>query len=211
MLAVTDSGTGMNAETQSHLFEPFFTTKEVGKGTGLGLSTVYGIVKQSEGYIWCYSEVGVGTTFKVYLPRADAEVSPGRPPTEVRLAQGSETVLLIEDDPLLRDLLHEALEGAGYTVLVADQGAKALETAHEYAGAIDLVVTDVIMPGLTGKQAAERIVAERPEVKILFISGYTNEAIARHGVLEPGARFLSKPFTPDELLRRVRDVLDGRP
>ncbi len=157
MLAVTDSGTGMNAETQSHLFEPFFTTKEVGKGTGLGLSTVYGIVKQSEGYIWCYSEVGVGTTFKVYLPRADAEVSPGRPPTEVRLAQGSETVLLIEDDPLLRDLLHEALEGAGYTVLVADQGAKALETAHEYAGAIDLVVTDVIMPGLTGKQAAERI------------------------------------------------------
>jgi CheY-like chemotaxis protein len=208
MLALTDSGTGMDAETQSHLFEPFFTTKEMGKGTGLGLSTVYGIVKQSEGYIWCYSEVGVGTTFKVYLPRVHEEAAPGRQTTSPPLIRGSGTVLLIEDDPALRNLLSETLEGGGYTVLVADGGAKALEIAAEYPGAIQLVVTDVIMPGLTGRQAAQEIQAGRPEVRILFISGYTDEAIARHGLLEPGVNFLAKPFTPDALLRKVRAVLD---
>jgi CheY-like chemotaxis protein len=210
MLAVTDSGMGMDAETQAHLFEPFFTTKETGKGTGLGLSTVYGIVKQSEGYIWCYSEVGVGTTFKIYLPRVDEEASPGLKLPAPRMAQGSETVLLIEDDPSLRDLLCETLEGAGYTVLVAEGGTNALQIADEYAGAIQLIVTDVIMPGLTGRQAAEKIKSARSEVEILFISGYTSEAIAKHGVLEPEARYLSKPFAPDDLLRKVRDVLDGR-
>ena len=211
MLAVTDSGMGMDAETQSHLFEPFFTTKEMGKGTGLGLSTVYGIVKQSGGYIWCYSEVGLGTTFKVYLPRVDEETAPAnRPAAAAPSAGGSETLLLIEDDPALRELLAETLEEGGYTVLVANDGAAALQIADEYAGAIHLIVTDVIMPGLTGRQAAETIKAARSEVEILFISGYTNDAIAKHGVLEPGAKFLSKPFTPDELLRKVREVLDGR-
>jgi len=210
MLAVSDSGMGMDTETQSHLFEPFFTTKEMGKGTGLGLSTVYGIVKQSEGYIWCYSEVGAGTTFKIYLPRVDQEASASPRRTAVRLPHGSETVLLIEDDESLRDLLSEILEGAGYTVLVADDGVEALHIADEYAGAIPLIVTDVIMPGLTGRQAADQIKSARSEVEILFISGYTNEAIGKHGVLEPGAQFLSKPFTPTDLLRKVRDVLDGR-
>jgi PAS domain S-box-containing protein len=210
MLTVTDSGMGMDAETQSHLFEPFFTTKEMGKGTGLGLSTVYGIVKQSEGYIWYYSEVGVGTTFKIYLPRVDEEASPVHKPTAIRLAHGSETVLLIEDDGSLRDVVCEILEGAGYTVLVADGGAKALQIADEYTGAIQLIVTDVIMPGLSGKHAAETIKSARSEVEILFISGYTSEAIAKHGVLEAGAKFLSKPFTTEDLLRKIRDVLDGR-
>jgi two-component system cell cycle sensor histidine kinase/response regulator CckA len=210
MLAVTDSGMGMDAETQSHLFEPFFTTKEMGRGTGLGLSTVYGIVKQSEGYIWCYSEVGVGTTFKIYLPRVDEEASPVHKPTAVRLAHGSETVLLIEDDSALRALVCEILESAGYTVLVADSGAKALQIAEEYSGAIQLTITDVIMPGLSGRHAAEKIKSARSEVEILFISGHTSEAIAKHGVLEAGAKFLSKPFTTEDLLRKIRDVLDGR-
>jgi len=210
MLAVTDTGMGMDAETQSHLFEPFFTTKEVGKGTGLGLSTVYGIVKQSDGYIWCYSEVGVGTTFKIYLPRVDEQASLPRKPSAVRLVHGSETVLLIEDDSALRALVCEILESAGYTVLVADSGAKALQIAEEYSGAIQLIVTDVIMPGLSGRHAAEKIKSARSEVEILFISGYTSEAIAKHGVLEAEAKFLSKPFTTEALLRKVRDVLDGR-
>jgi CheY-like chemotaxis protein len=199
MLAVTDSGMGMDAETQAHLFEPFFTTKETGKGTGLGLSTVYGIVKQSEGYIWCYSEVGVGTTFKIYLPRVDEEVSPVHRRAAVRLAHGSETVLLIEDDGSLRHVVCEILEGAGYTVLVADGGAKALQIADEYTGPIQLIVTDVIMPGFSGRHAAQKIKSARAEVEILFISGYTSEAIAKHGVL-----------TTEDLLRKVRDVLDGR-
>jgi two-component system, cell cycle sensor histidine kinase and response regulator CckA len=210
MLAVTDSGIGMDAETQSHLFEPFFTTKEMGKGTGLGLATVYGIVKQSEGYIWCDSEVGIGTTFKIYLPRVDEEAEPVHKPIAVRLARGTETVLLIEDDESLRNVVCEILEGAGYTVLVADEGAKALRIAAEYTGAIHLIVTDVIMPGLNGRKAAERIKAARSEVEILFISGYTSDAIAKHGVLEAGAKFLNKPFTTEDLLRRVRDVLDDR-
>jgi CheY-like chemotaxis protein len=210
MLAVTDTGMGMDAETQSHLFEPFFTTKESGKGTGLGLSTVYGIVKQSDGYIWCYSEVGVGTTFKIYLPRVDEEASPAPAPGAVRPSHGSETVLLVEDDAGLRDLVCEVLEGAGYTVLVAESGARALEIAGEYPGAIQLLVTDVIMPGLSGRNAAEQIRAARPEMDLLFISGYTSEAIEKHGVLEPGAKFLTKPFRTEELLHKVRDVLDGR-
>jgi PAS domain S-box-containing protein len=210
MLAVTDNGVGMDAKTQAHLFEPFFTTKELGRGTGLGLSTVYGIVKQSEGYIWCDSEVGVGTTFRVYLPRVADEAAPTPVRAPSPLKKGTETLLLIEDDPALRELLCESLGAGGYTVLVADGGARAMEIAQEYAGAIQLIVTDVIMPGLTGRQAAEQIKASRAEVEILFISGYTDDAIVRHGVLEPGARFLSKPFTPDALLTKVREVLDGR-
>ena len=210
MLAVSDSGSGMDAETQAHLFEPFFTTKEMGKGTGLGLSTVYGIVKQSEGYIWCYSEIGMGTTFKVYLPRVAEEAPPKGKRAAVKPARGSETVLLVEDDQLLRELLSEVLEGAGYTILIADDGAQALQIADEYAGAIQLVITDVIMPGMTGRQAAETIKAARTEVEILFISGYTQDAIGKHNVLDPGAKFLSKPFTPNDILRKVRDVLEDR-
>jgi PAS domain S-box-containing protein len=210
MLVVTDTGTGMDAETLSHLFEPFFTTKDLGKGTGLGLSTVYGIVKQSDGYIWCESEVGKGTTFRIHLPRVDEDVPRKRPTVTPGLAHGTETILLIEDDPSLRDLVGEILEGAGYTVLVADNGPKALQLSEEFAGAIHLIVTDVIMPGPTGRHTAETIKATRSEVKILFMSGYTSEAIAKHGVLSPGARFLGKPFSTEDLLRKIREVLDGR-
>ena len=166
-------------------------------------------MKQSEGYIWCDSEIGVGTTFRIYLPRVNGEASTRRKRAAVRLARGNETVLLIEDDRPLRDLLCEILEAAGYTVLVADGGGKALQIADEYAGAIQLIVTDVIMPGLSGRQAAEKIKAARSEVEILFISGYTSEAIEKHGVLAPGAKFLSKPFTTEDLLRKIRDVLEG--
>ncbi|HEY6554314.1 MAG TPA: PAS domain S-box protein, partial [Vicinamibacteria bacterium] len=210
LIAVSDTGTGIDAETQAHMFEPFFTTKERGKGTGLGLSTVYGIVKQSDGHIWCYSEVGVGTTFKIYLPLVDQEATASRQkPALPPPAPGRETILLIEDERSLRDLLGETLEGAGYTVLVADDGAKALQIADEYEGAIELIVTDVIMPGFTGRQAAEKIKASRAEVRILFISGYTGDALASRGVVEPQAILLSKPFTSDALLRKVREVLDG--
>jgi PAS domain S-box-containing protein len=209
LLAVSDTGAGMDAETQAHLFEPFFTTKELGRGTGLGLSTVYGIVKQSGGYIWCYSELGVGTTFKIYLPRVEGEAPPSRVQTRPPLKRGSETILLIEDDAALRELLCESLGSGGYTVLVAEGGAQALQLAEEYSGSIHLIVTDVIMPGVTGRQVAERIKAARSELEILFISGYTDDAIARHGVLESGVQFLSKPFTPDDLLRKVREVLDA--
>jgi len=211
MLAVSDSGMGIDTATQAHMFEPFFTTKALGRGTGLGLSTVYGIVKQSGGHIWCYSEVGVGTTFKVYLPLVETDASSARPtPSPVSLAPGRETILLIEDDQSLRELLCETLEGGGYTVLVANGGEEALRMAGEYAGAIQLIVTDVIMPGLTGRQAADTIKQTRSEVQVLFISGYIGDALARHGVLEPQAKLLSKPCTSDALLRKVREVLDGR-
>jgi two-component system, cell cycle sensor histidine kinase and response regulator CckA len=209
-LAVTDSGSGMDAATQAHLFEPFFTTKELGKGTGLGLSTVYGIVKQSGGYIWCDSKVGAGTTFTIYLPRIEEKTAPGgRPTAPASLKPGHETVLLIEDDPALRNLLCEALEGGGYTVLVAANGTQALGIAAEYAGAIQLVLSDVIIGGISGRQAAEEIKRSRSEVEILFVSGYTDDVIAKHGVLEPDVEFLAKPFTPEDLLRKVREVLDG--
>jgi PAS domain S-box-containing protein len=213
MLAVSDTGVGMEAATQAHMFEPFFTTKGPGRGTGLGLSTVYGIVKQSGGHIWCYSEVGVGTTFKIYLPLVERGASSARPtprPVPVPLPRGRETILLIEDEQSLRELLCETLEGGGYTVLVANGGEQALRISEEYAGAIQLIVTDVIMPGLTGRQAAETIKLARSEVQILFISGYVGDALARQGVFEPQAKFLSKPFTSDALLRKVREVLDGR-
>jgi two-component system cell cycle sensor histidine kinase/response regulator CckA len=210
MLAVSDSGTGIDPATQAQMFEPFFTTKELGKGTGLGLSTAYGIVKQSGGYVWCYSEVGVGTTFKVYLPLVDEEHSPvATAPGPVSLTRGHETILLIEDEPSLRDLLGETLEGGGYTVLIARGGEEALRISEEYAAAIQLIVTDVIMPGLSGRQAAETIRAARSEVRILFISGYVGDALARHGVFEPQAKLLSKPFTPEALLRKVREVLEA--
>jgi two-component system, cell cycle sensor histidine kinase and response regulator CckA len=210
MLAVSDTGSGMDAETQSHIFEPFFTTKVVGQGTGLGLPTVYGIVKQSDGYVWVHSEVGVGTTFRIFLPLlgdtapavCDASPSP--------VVGGSETILLVEDEASLRGVLHETLADNGYTVLVAGDGAAALQVADEHAGPIHLVVSDVVMPGMNGRQAAEELEAKRPGTKVLFVSGYNPEAIVRHGEFGLGTAFLSKPFTSAALLRKCRVLLDTR-
>jgi two-component system cell cycle sensor histidine kinase/response regulator CckA len=208
-LVVTDTGSGMDAATQARIFEPFFTTKEAGKGTGLGLATVYGIVKQSEGYIWVYSEVGVGTTFKIYLPRIDEQAALARRQEPGPLPRGSETVLLVEDEASLRQLLREVLEVNGYSVLVARDGAEVLKIAQAHAGTIHIMVTDVIMPGVSGPRIVDLIAPTRPEMKVLFISGYSDESVTRHGLVGPGRAFLSKPFGPEVLLRKVRESLDA--
>jgi PAS domain S-box-containing protein len=206
-LMVSDTGCGMSKEVLSHLFEPFFTTKEPGKGTGLGLATVYGIVKQSGGSIYAYSELGHGSTFKVYLPRVDAAVE-RRTVSAPRRFQGSETVLVVEDEDSLREITRELLESNGYRVLVAKDGPAALEGAERFGGAIHLLLTDVVMPGINGRELARRLQARRPSLRVLYMSGYTDDAIARHGVLEPGTLLLSKPFTEELLTRRVREALD---
>jgi PAS domain S-box-containing protein len=210
MIAVTDSGTGMSEETQAHMFEPFFTTKEKGKGTGLGLATVYGIIKQSGGFIWVYSELGHGTTFKIYLPRVgeSADLAKGPAPARARAARGSETVLLAEDEAPVRAVARQVLERQGYTVLEAPSAEAALDIATRYSGAIHLLLTDVIMPGLSGRELATRLADLRPEARVIFMSGYTDDAVTRHGVLEPGLAYLQKPFTPDALGQKVREVLD---
>jgi two-component system cell cycle sensor histidine kinase/response regulator CckA len=208
LLVVTDTGTGMDATTQARIFEPFFTTKEVGKGTGLGLSTVYAIVKQSEGFVWVYSEVGLGTTFKIYLPRVHEEAASAPAEQPGALLRGGETVLLVEDEASLRGLLRETLEGSGYFTLVARDGAEALQIVEDYANPIQLILTDVIMPGMTGPKIVELVAQNRPEVKVLYISGYS-DAVTRHGLTGPGRAFLSKPFSPEVLLRRVRELLDA--
>src|SRR6266567_3711719 len=209
-LAVTDSGAGMDESTQAHLFEPFFTTKEVGKGTGLGLATVYGIVKQSGGYIWVYSEPGRGTMVKVYLPRVPGAAEPPLPaPEPPALRGGHETVLLVEDAAPVRTLARRSLEACGYTVLDAADGPSAIELSARHAGAIAVLVTDVVMPGMSGRELAERLAPTRPEMKVLYTSGYTDDAMVRQGVLSAGVAFLQKPFVPDTLARKVRDVLDG--
>jgi CheY-like chemotaxis protein len=210
MLAVSDTGHGMDAETQSHIFEPFFTTKEAGKGTGLGLSTVYGIVKQSGGYVWVYSEPGRGTTFKIYLPWAPeaGETVQAEKPAP-RLARGRETLLLVEDEPGLRELAQTVLASAGYRVLVASHPQEAVGICEKEAGPIHLMLTDVVMPGMSGRDLADHFAFSKPEMKVLYMSGYTDDAVVDHGVLKEGMNFLQKPFSPDVLLRKVREVLKG--
>ena len=212
MLAVSDTGLGMDAHTLAHIFEPFFTTKEVGKGTGLGLSTVYGIVKQSGGSIWPYSEPGKGTTFKVHLPRVGERAQTMIRRTATAAANhGSETILLVEDDPQVRDLTQEILERWGYRVLTAREPLDAPAMSLAYAGHIDLLLTDVMMPGLSGSELAAIVLEGRPRLKVLFMSGYTDTAVIRNGVLGSDAFFLQKPFTPSSLTQKIREILDQPP
>ncbi|MFZ0431674.1 MAG: ATP-binding protein, partial [Candidatus Acidiferrales bacterium] len=214
MLAVTDNGCGMDAATQAHIFEPFFTTKEKGKGTGLGLATVYGIVKQTGGYVWVYSEPGRGTSFKIYLPRIEDEVpagvSPSRP-EEKALARGTETILLVEDEKGVRDLTREYLQMSGYSVLDAEDGHTALELAALHSGPIDLLMTDVVMPGISGRELSDRVAKIRPGIKVLFMSGYTDQAVVHHGILETNAVLLQKPFTLLALAAKLRELLAVEP
>ena len=210
VLVVGDTGVGMDRETQSHIFEPFFTTKEQGKGTGLGLATVYGIVKQSGGYIWVYSEPGKGATFKIYLPSVDGKVQPGSPSSERRITyQGTETILVVEDDTSVRQLVAEVLKSQGYQVLTASDPEEAAKTSAGYEKTIDLLLTDLVMPKLNGRQLAEHLAFSRPKMKVMFMSGYTDDAMVRHGFLSPGVAFIQKPFSPQALVRKIRGVLDA--
>jgi CheY-like chemotaxis protein len=209
MLAVSDTGHGIGPDVLPHVFEPFFTTKGPGKGTGLGLSTVYGIVKQSGGYVMAYSEPGSGSTFKVYLPQVP-------PPTEMAapslpaapLPVGSESVLVVEDEGALREVVGEILRGAGYRVLSAATREDALVFAEPDAVSLDLLITDVVLPGMNGRELAARLAARRPSLRVLYMSGYAQDAIVRNGALEPGLAFIGKPFGHDALRRKVREVLD---
>jgi signal transduction histidine kinase len=207
MLAVSDTGAGMDAETRARVFEPFFTTKEQGKGSGLGLATVYGMVRQSAGYIWVYSEPGHGTVFKIYLPVT--RIASGAEPTADTLAglRGWETVLLVEDEDAVRALAREVLRRHGYVVLEARHGVDALRVAERHRDAIHLLITDVVMPHMGGRELGRRLTAARPAMRTLFMSGYTHHALL-HEDLTPGAEFIHKPFTPALLARRVRSILD---
>jgi two-component system cell cycle sensor histidine kinase/response regulator CckA len=208
-LAVSDTGYGMTGETSKRIFEPFFTTKATGKGTGLGLSMIYGAVKQSGGSIEVYSEVGKGTTIKIYLPRVEGEaVKPVKDARPTVLPGGTETVLVTEDEETVRNLCVQILERLGYKVVQARDGAEAIALAQGYGDRIDLLVTDVVMPGMNGAELATQLVLHHPEMKVLFTSGYTDDAIVRHGVLDEGVSFIGKPYTPLALARKVREVLD---
>jgi len=208
VISLSDTGQGMDKETQSRIFEPFFTTKEKGKGTGLGLSTVYGIVKQSGGYVFLQSDIGVGTTFHIYLPRVEEtteESSPAKSPE--RENRGTETVLLVEDEDSVRELVRETLVSRGYKVLEAENGESGLQVGENYKGQIDLLITDVVMPGIGGRELAKKLLLMRPNIGVLFLSGYTEDAVVNHGALGPGRAFLQKPFTLQSLARKVREVL----
>ena len=209
MLAVSDSGTGMDKATQARLFEPFFSTKAVGKGTGLGLATAFGIVRQSSGTIWVYSELGVGTTFKVYFPALDGGLpaTVSSPPPELQSLRGSETILLVEDDERVRVVAQAILRKYGYNVLDAPSGADALVLCEQHPATIDLLLTDVVMLHMNGRQLAERLATLRPAMKVLYMSGYTDDAVVRHGILESTIAFVQKPLTPEALARKVREVL----
>jgi PAS domain S-box-containing protein len=211
MLAVIDSGVGIAAETLAHIFEPFFTTKEVGKGTGLGLATVYGVVKQSGGYIWVDSEPGQGASFQIFLPRVEEAVTTMVAITPLaETIGGSETILLVEDAEALRKLTQSLLECHGFRVLVAQNGEEAIQVEAQHSGRINLLLTDVVMPGMNGRVLTERLLPKQPAMRVLYISGYTDSFIAGHGVLERGVVLLHKPFTEDALIRKVREVLDSR-
>ena len=212
MLTVSDSGTGMDAATKARIFEPFFTTKAQGRGTGLGLATVYGVVKQSGGYVWVYSELGHGTTFKVYLPMVQAPAEKTAPEKTVQGHEpGTETILFVEDEQSVRELVSEYLSARGYQVLDAADGVQALEIAAAHGGKIQLLITDVVMPRLSGRELAARLTAARPNLKVLYISGYTDDSVFRHGVLQGGMDFLQKPFNLKALAAKIREVLERVP
>jgi CheY-like chemotaxis protein len=206
---VADTGQGIDEEAQSRIFEPFFTTKEKGKGTGLGLSTVYGIVKQSGGYIWVESEPGKGTSFMVYFPQVDSAPEQLRPHTTASVTGGGETILLVEDDSKLLKLASSFLKRGGYDVLSAGNGAEALQLVEAKPQTIHLLATDVVMPGMSGRVLSERIRTLRPAIRVLYTSGYTDDAIAHHGVLDAGTNLLEKPYSQSTLLGAVRRVLDS--
>jgi two-component system cell cycle sensor histidine kinase/response regulator CckA len=211
MLSVSDTGYGMDAATRARVFEPFFTTKPKGQGTGLGLATVYGIVKQSGGSIWMSSEIAKGTTFTIYLPRTDdAEAIDERPAAEASARGGSEIILLVEDEDLVRGFVERVLTAKGYTVHAMAHPARAIEFAESWQGKIDLVFTDVVLPEMSGRAMVVRLQQRRPDVRVLYMSGYDDQAIVHRGVLDPGTSFLPKPFTVDALVQKVREVLDGR-
>jgi CheY-like chemotaxis protein len=207
MLSVADTGTGISEDVQEHMFEPFFTTKELGKGTGLGLSTVDGIVKQSGGYLWVHSELGQGTCISIHLPREKGANEPALSAQAEQAQQGTETLLVVEDEEALRESIRDFLGSLGYTVLAAQSGQQALSIASEHHGPIDLLVTDVVMPKMSGGELSQMLTRLRPGLKTIFMSGYTDDAVVRHGVGEAGVAFLQKPFSLSTLARKVRNVI----
>src|SRR5438445_363655 len=212
MLAVSDTGIGMDEATKARIFEPFFTTKEAGKGTGLGLATGYGIVQQSGGFIWVYSEPGQGATFKIYLPRVSATARQPTPtPASPGTLRGTETILLVEDEAPVRTVVRNVLQRYGYAILEAPDIEAAIAFGERHDGEIHLLLTDVVMPGLHGTEVAARVARARPNLRVIFMSGYTDDAVIRHGVLHPGVAYLQKPFGPEALARKVREVMDSSP
>jgi CheY-like chemotaxis protein len=210
MLAISDTGSGMSEEVKGRLFEPFFTTKQKGRGTGLGLATIYGTVKQSGGSIEVYSEMGKGTTFKIYLPALDepAQQLEIEKPASASILKGEETILVVEDEKIVRELAVKMLKRMNYNVLYAENGAKALEVAQQYEGVISLLITDVVMPGMNGRELARQLQQMRPNIKILFTSGYTENAIAHHGIIDKNLNFIGKPYSSRELGKKIRSLFD---